>query len=58
MLKKVSFYLGLNNKNADYVIKLMKSKNFSHDLQSSNNFKIKSSLPWFKDNINVFRRNN
>jgi 2-polyprenyl-3-methyl-5-hydroxy-6-metoxy-1,4-benzoquinol methylase len=47
----------VNNKNADYVIKLMKSKNFSHDLQSSNNFKIKSSLPWFKDNINVFRRN-
>ena len=47
----------VNNKNADYVINLMKSKNFSHDLQSSNNLKLKSSLPWFKDNINVFRRN-
>ena len=47
----------VNNKNADYVINLMKSKNFSHDLKISNNFKMKSSLPWFKDNINVFRRN-
>jgi hypothetical protein len=48
----------VNNKNADYVINLMKSKNFSHDLKNSKNFKMKSSLPWFKDNINVFRRDN
>jgi hypothetical protein len=46
----------VNNRNADYVIKLMESKNFSHDFQSSNYFKMKSSLSWLKDNINVFRR--
>ena len=46
----------VNNRNSDYVIKLMESKNFSHDFQSSNYFKMKSSLSWLKDNINVFRR--
>jgi len=46
----------VNNKNADYVIKLMKQKNFSHDLDSSNYLKMKSTFSWFKDNINVFKR--
>ena len=34
----------------------MKSKNFSHDLKSSNNFKTKSSFSWYNDKYRSGKR--
>jgi len=46
----------VNNRNADYVIKLMESKKFNHDIEGTKYLKNKSSFYWLQDNINVYRK--
>jgi hypothetical protein len=46
----------VNNRNSDYVIEIMKSNNFNHDLKSSIYFRNKTKFWWFSKNINVFRK--
>lgn len=47
----------VNNRNFDYVKKIIEAKGFQHSEKISQHLKEKSTLPWLKLNINVFLRN-
>lgn len=46
----------INNRPLSYVIKLMDFHGFKHDTSASKHLKLKASVAWLRDNINVFRK--
>ena len=49
-------YHHINNRDFEYVQRLMFDFGFSHDYVASEKLRKSASLPWLKENINVFRR--
>ena len=47
----------INNRDFPYVKAKMEERNYIHDLPSSEYLKAQSTFGWFKNNINVFKKN-